>query len=222
MKKLICVCSLCSLFFFVLLTGITATAGEVSVNSDGSTIWQAGIDGVEIEWGADGSFNRIYSLYSHPVNMPDRRGINKAYIIAEEKAKAAIVRFMEQRVTTSRVVTEVNNDFEQSTFTQGTGTQSELTKKNQRTMVENLAEITGSNAAAALRGVIILEKGYDKKNEEVWVKVGISRKTMAASRSLKSALQDQSPQGSPAEKTRLDNGINLPESEIKRTPQKDW
>jgi hypothetical protein len=154
--------------------------------------------------------------------MPDRRGINKAYIIAEEKAKAAIVRFMEQRVTTSRVVTEVNNDFEQSTFTQGTGTQSELTKKNQRTMVENLAEITGSNAAAALRGVIILEKGYDKNNEEVWVKVGISRKTMAASRSLKSALQDQSPQGSPAEKTRLDNGINLPESEIKRTPQKDW
>jgi hypothetical protein len=38
--------------------------------------------------GSGGSFNRIYSRYTQTVAIPDRQGIAKAQIIAEEKAKA--------------------------------------------------------------------------------------------------------------------------------------
>jgi hypothetical protein len=38
--------------------------------------------------GSGGSFNRIYSRYTQTVAIPDRQGIAKARIIAEEKAKA--------------------------------------------------------------------------------------------------------------------------------------
>jgi hypothetical protein len=212
----------CFLLACSFLGGSTAYAGDVSTKPDGSTVWQAGVDGVEIEWAADGSFNRIYSLYTQPVEFPDRRGIRKAQIIAEEKAKAAIIRFIDQHVSTKRVVTEVDNDFQQSTLTRGTGKQNEITKKNERTMIENLSEITGSSAAGNLRGVIILEQGYNKKAEEAWVKVGISKKTMATSNALKNALDNKSPTDTSSGQTQTGSGIILPDSEVKKSKQKDW
>jgi hypothetical protein len=36
--------------------------------------------------------------------------------------------------------------------------------------------------------VIVLERGYDQKAEAAWVKVGISKKTMAGAQNLKNAL----------------------------------
>jgi hypothetical protein len=78
----------------VLATAQTAWAGDVVVEADGGTRWQAGIDGVEIEWAPDGSVKRLYSRYGQPVEFADRRGVSGAQTISEEKAKAAIVRFM--------------------------------------------------------------------------------------------------------------------------------
>jgi hypothetical protein len=190
-------------------------------------VWQAGIDGVEIEWGPDGSFNRIYSRYSQPVAIPDRQGISKAQIIAEEKAKAAIIRFMNQEVASARVVAEIQNDMNQTISTKDADKASAITKTSQRQMIENLTEVTSSAAAGKLRGVIVLERGYDEKEEVAWVKVGISQKTMHASQSLQDALRGKSnpsagpsSQGGPA--TPNSGGVRAPGSEIQRSPQKDW
>ena len=108
-------CSLVMGVLMVITLIAPSWAGEVARQEDGSTVWQAGVDGVEIEWNPDGSVKRIYSRYSTPVEFPDRRGIAKAQIIAEEKAKAGIVRFMEQSVASTRVVTEVQSDLNKAT-----------------------------------------------------------------------------------------------------------
>src|ERR671929_944554 len=101
----------------ILLASVAqmAWAGDVILDQDGGTRWQAGIDGVEIEWAPDGSVKRLYSRYGQPVEFADRRGISGAQTIAEEKAKAAIVRFMDQRVASNRVVTEVEADLGKAT-----------------------------------------------------------------------------------------------------------
>jgi hypothetical protein len=211
----------------VCVCGTAALAGEVDTKADGTTVWQAGIDGVEIEWGSDGSFSRIYSRYTQPVAFPDRQGITTAQTIAEEKAKAAIVRFIDQEVASKRVVAEVQNTMNQSTRERGTGKEANITKTSQRQMIENLTEVTTSAAAGKLRGVIILERGYDEKDEVAWVKVGISQKTMRASDSLKDGLTNKSTVSKPADSeergTRSKgSSIPLPGSEVQRPQQKDW
>lgn len=203
-------------------------AGEIK-ESEAGIVWHAGIDGVEIEWSPDGSFNRIYSRYTQTVGIPDRQGISKAQVIAEEKAKAAIIRFINQEVASARVVTEIQNDMNQTVSTKDTGKASAITKTSQRQMIENLTEVTSSAAAGKLRGVIVLERGYDEKEEVAWVKVGISQKTMNASQSLEDALHGKSaplagPSSPGGPTTPNDGGGSLrsPGSELQRSPQKDW
>jgi len=95
--------------------------------------------------------------------------------------------------------------------------------------MENLTEVTSSAAAGKLRGVIVLERGYDEKDEIAWVKVGISRKTMNASESLGSALRGNSaPAAAPPSEGGLSTpnssggSVHSPGSELQRSPQKDW
>jgi hypothetical protein len=195
-------------------------SGDIS-QTDAGIVWQAGIDGVEIEWATDGSFNRIYSRYSQPVGIPDRQGISKAQTIAEEKAKAAIIRFMGQEVASARLVTEIQNDMNQTTSSKGADKQNGITKTSQRQMIENLSEVTSSVAAGKLHGVIVLERGYDKKEEVAWVKVGISQKTMKASTSLDDAIKGKSaPSTAPSQSS--GDSLHIPGSEVQRSLQKDW
>lgn len=164
--------------------------GDASVQDDGSTTWQAGVDGVEIVWSQDGSIKKIYSRYAQPVEFGDRRGISTAQVIAEEKAKGAVVRFMNQAVTSNRLVTEIATDLNKMTQERQTGMAATVKKVDQRELVTNLTEVTGSFAAGKLKGVIILEKGYNDKTEEAWVVVGISDKTIAAANAIQKMLTD--------------------------------
>jgi hypothetical protein len=151
------------------LVGIPSWAGEVTVETNGSMTWKAGVDGVELEWNPHGSMKRIYSRYGTAVEFADRRGINKAQIIAEEKAKAGIVRFMDQNVSSARLVTEVQNDVNKAVQQRETGGAAHVKKVEDRTVIETLTEVTSSFASGNLKGVIVLEKGYDEKTEEAWV-----------------------------------------------------
>jgi hypothetical protein len=90
---------------------------------------------------------------------------------------------MSQNVSSIKLVEQVDTDSEAATRLQD-GSRDAITKETKRKMVETLTEITSSYAAGKLRGVIILEKGYDEKKGEVWVKVGISKKTMNAAQGL--------------------------------------
>lgn len=197
-----------------------SSAGTIEAQPDGSSVWQAGIDGVEIEWAPDGSFNRIYSKFTQSVAFPDQQGIGKSQIIAEEKAKAAIIRFMDQQVATSRVTAEVQADMTKSSRTRADG-KDEISKTSQRQSIESLTEVTASAASGRIAGVIVLERGYDQKAEAAWVKVGISKKTMASSQSLKNALATTSSASErPAAKTGA--GVMTPGSHVQRSEQKDW
>jgi hypothetical protein len=192
-------------------------AGEAIVSGDGSATWQAGVDGVEIEWNADGSVKRLYSRYSTPVEFADRRGIATAQIIAEEKAKAGIVRFIQQSVASTRVVAEVESDLNKAIQERSSGTPSTVHKSDERTLIESLTEVTASFAAGTLRGVIVLEKGYDDKAQEAWVVVGISEKTLNAASSVKHMIDEPKSPTTPGS-----DSIGTQPSEVRRSNQKDF
>ena len=209
-------------FAAVLLAFVSqaAWAGDIVQAQDGGTKWQAGIDGVEIEWAPDGSVKRLYSRDGQPVEFADRRGITGAQTIAEEKAKAAIVRFMDQRVASSRVVTEVEADLGKATQERRAG-DTQVKKVDERTLLTSLSEISGSYASGQLRGVIVLEKGYDEKAGEAWAVVGISDKTIRAARAVKD-MNEPAAQEKGTGPSQPGNSLGLQNGEIRRTHQQDW
>jgi hypothetical protein len=204
---------------------LPAAGGTVEDPGEGRTVWQAGVDGIEIEWNADGTVRRVSSKFSTPVEFADRRGVSKAQIIAEEKAKAAIVRFLDQSVASTRVVTEVQNDVNKAVQQRQTGAATSIKKVDERTLIENLTEVTTSFAKGTLKGVIILEKGFDNKTEEAWVVVGISDKTIAAARGVRTMQTEPQPVPSSAMQPAQPapgSGLNTQPSEVRRSKQKDW
>jgi hypothetical protein len=159
-------------------TDVEIKGNEVSLQDD--------IIGVEVKLDPSGKLLSAISSYSHPVDFPDRRGINKAYIIAEEKAKAQLVRFVSQEVTTSRVVNEIDNAVENASRQRG-DKGSSWSKSNAREIRESLTEMSGSNASGTLRGLRILSKEYNEKAEEVTVIVGLNKQSQSAAGQLGSS-----------------------------------
>lgn len=209
-----CIC-LGSLLVTVAL--VSAHAGTATDEPSGSVVWQAGVDGIEVEWSGDGSVRRISSRYSTPVEFSDRRGINTAQVIAEEKAKAAIVRFIQQSVASSRIAAEIETDLNNATQNRRTDTQPTVTKVDERKLVTSLTEVTGSLAAGNLTGVIVLERGFNDKTDEAWVVVGVSDKTIRAAGAVKNMLTGA------AQPTKADrDNLGIQDSEVRKLNRKDW
>lgn len=143
--------------------------------------------GVELKFDANGQLLSVKSTFFHPVDFPDRRGISKAYIIAEEKAKANIARYMRQVSSSSRTVREVDDSLSKATRN-SSGDGASWSKENTRKVLESLEEVTGSSAQAVLQGVRILERSYDEKSEEVKVTVGINRQSRAGAAQLEQSM----------------------------------
>jgi len=197
-----------------------ATAGELTEADDGTIEWHAGIDGVVIEWGEDGEFSRIYSGYTQPVTIPNTRGVRTAKTIAEEKAKAAIVRYLEQTVVSQTLTTEVTADVESASAASVNGGTVQHSSSATSTMLSSLGEFTSSYAKGTLRGVIRLEEGYDQSTGEAWVKVGFSNKTMRAARSVRDAIANDGREPPSASASSGDS--RTPSSHVRKTEQKDW
>lgn len=204
----------------VLCSSPVGLAGDATVRNDGSVTWQAGVDGVEIEWNADGSVRRLYSRYATPVEFPDRRGIAKAQIIAEEKAKANIVRFLKQDITSARIVGEIQADVNKATQHRQTGSAATVSKVDERTVMDSLTEVTGSFATGTLTGVIVLEKGYDDKTQEAWTVVGVSEKTIGAARGVRGKMIE--PDVSEPSGSLNQPNFGLQRGEVRRSRQRDW
>jgi hypothetical protein len=145
----------------------------------------------------------LKSTYSHPVDFPDRRGISKAYIIAEEKAKANIARYLNQTTSTSRVVNDLDSSVGSASKSKSSAGET-WTKENTRKVAESLQEITTSGASAVLRGVRIISKAYDEKSEEVTVIVGINKKSINGANQLGGFLSPMNKSGDNAAGTRND------------------
>jgi len=217
---------------FVALLAIAGLAlfpfpsiGGSIITSEAGVTWKAGVNGVAIESGADGNVNRIYSEYSQPVSFPDRRGISRAQVIAEEKAKAAIIRFLEgEGISQERTIAMVDAETEGAIREVGDAGE-RFSRESQRNFMESLTEITRSYAKGELRGVIVLEKGYNEDREEAWVKVGISRKTLAAASSMKAMIADDNPQApaeAPSKPAKGPSTVTHQPSEVTTSESDDW
>lgn len=132
------------------------------------------------------------STWRHPVMIADRPGLNKGYVIAEEKAKAAIVRYMNQMVSSERQVREISQDVTNSSA-KTVNSANSISTETTRNMTESLLELTSSFAVGRLPGIIILEKAYSPKDGEVIVTVGWSQKTRAAAQAMRNQISDTNP-----------------------------
>lgn len=187
---------------------------EAEVSADNQAIISDDGLGVELRLDRSGKLLSIKSTHQHPVEFQDRRGINKAYIIAEEKAKANIARFMNQTVSTSRVTTELDDSTSLSSRNRSNSGES-WTKDNSRKVTESLMEITTSQASAILRGVRVIERSYNEKNEEVSVVVGINRESAQAAQQLQKGIGGED--GSEKTKSPSSNKFPSIDSEKKRS-----
>jgi len=177
------------------------------------------LQGIDIDLNPDGSWKAIYATANQAVTMPDRRGVDNAYVIAEEKAKGAIARWFSQSVETGRVYTEAETTLESTLRSRGTGNDTFSTNAS-RNLTTSLRETFASSARAVLQGVTILEQSYNQKVEEVTVKVGISRGSIAAARSVQQGMQGTSGAGTSggqgaASATGGREGVSRPPSEVR-------
>ena len=160
----------------VLFWGVPTTAVA-------QTEFELPLRGISIVTGADGEWAEIYATGIQPVTFPDRRGINTAQTIAEERAKVVFVEFFESSETTfERLTTEMVGE---SAVTQSGQTEAV------RTVATSMNETIRSYVKGSLRGVVVLEAGYDEAREEAWVRMGMTRATIATAGSLRRTLQGQ-------------------------------
>lgn len=216
------------------VTGLLAVAlllvpgvvlAQVAPLVDGGARWAAGGSGVVVEWHPDGRLRRLYAEYAQPVTFPDRRGIRRAQIVAQEKAKAEMVRFLEEHVSQSRTIDQVDREIEAAR--REFAAQGEtLSRSSTREMTDSLREVTRSHAAGTLRGIVVLEQGYNEQREEAWVRVGLSDRTMAAAASARSALDPAGDQIGRDRRTKpagpAKAGPTRQPTEVTRLQQEDW
>ncbi len=171
--------------------------------------------GVELKFDKDGSLLSLKSTQSHPVEFPDRRGISKAYIIAEEKAKANIARFKKQMTSGTRLVDEGDGS-ESNSKRSKTNEGETWSKENTRKVNESLREITASSAQLLLEGVRVIGQSYDEKKEEVTVVVGINKQSVQAAKQIGDTFgQPQQTNNGPA------NGGSFPTAGSEKRQAKD-
>ena len=187
--------ALITLTLMLPVLGFAETSALINASNQ-AVIGDDGL-GVELRFDSQGQLLSVKSTYSHPVEFTDRRGIAKAYIIAEEKAKANIARYQNQITSSSRIVTEVDDSLNKAARSRSNAGET-WSKDSTRNVTESLREITTSSASAMLRGVRVIERSYNEKNEEVVVVVGINRESQMGAEQLRKGLDganDRSPSG---------------------------
>jgi len=170
-----------AVYFITSSSGVWAS--EAEVNESGSIIWKDSTDGVSIAWKNDGSIETIQSKYTVYLNSIDRKEIQKGMIIAEEKAKANLVRFLEQDITTTTsIIRQIETDVKTAFGTAGHETENNIRIK------EQLTEITSSYASGTLAGIIVLAQGVEKKSQVTWIVVGLNPKIIELANRVKSGF----------------------------------
>lgn len=159
----------------VLMLAGSVRAGDFSTTSEGAT-WRSTFTGVRFDLAEDGSISRIWARQDQPVSVPDARGVRTAKIISEERAKADIVRFLNERVEAERVMKEFEKDLSLAQTSSG-GKAPEALRKDTRKVVTSLEEVIRSGAAQRLSGVFVLDQGYDASAQMAWTVVGTSLRT---------------------------------------------
>lgn len=184
-QKSMCCSYLCRYLLLALsFLPLSVPAGVVAVvtpESQASIINEG--EGVELLFDKEGKLLSIKSTFTQAVTSADRRDIAKAYVIAEEKAKANIARFLNQSISSSRIVSELD---ESARVLKGNGDYGGgvWSKDSSRRVSQSFNEILTSNSSAILRGVQVLSRLYSEKDEEVRVVVGIRKEAEGVARRI--------------------------------------
>jgi hypothetical protein len=148
------------------------------------------VQGITVEAGPDGRFDRLYATGVAPVDFNDRRGIAAGQRLAELRAKAELIKFLGERMSDETIASELETTSEVSSRTLVGSESRERTLK--RTVARTISQILRTRTEGALTGVQVLEAGYDETREEAWVKVGFSRTSIALSSEVRRALNNNS------------------------------
>lgn len=175
-----------SLILLFTINLVLAETAAIVTEENQAKIFDDGL-GVELRFNQNGELLFIKSTSHHPIEFPGRQGIIKAYIIAEEKAKANIARFINQEVTTIRITTELDESKSRYSRT-SSSTDENWSKDNSRKVSESLKEITTSRAIAILKGIRLIDRTYDEKNEEVMVVIGINKSSQSQAIQLQNSF----------------------------------
>lgn len=211
-----------TLIIATLLVASPAVAGEVIDASPGHFTWEENaVTGPVFEATPQGW--QIYTHMTQAVKIADRRGIESAKIIAEERAKGAIVAFMHQHSTNFRAHVEEETTTNKTTAADGGTPVADATTRD---VTDALAQAQTSFASGDLYGVTVIGQDYDEAKREVTVKVGMSSKSVAQAREMRRAMaeagsDDRAPapsQNAPKPNTRR----SAPGSETNHLKNDDW
>ena len=201
--------------FLVISLILVSAIGNVSAQvAEGNAA--GGVDvvdeptGVSVTWGEDGQWRRISSIGEADCLICDRQDITTAKRKAELQAKAAIAKFLNERVSSEEVIEEVTKVLSE--------TNGQSTSVNRKTIQTSSLTLQGS-AQAVLSGVLTLEQRSSPADKLVSVTVGVSRRTINTAASLQNALQANDP-GNPSA-TANQKADELPDAEVRRSKNAD-
>ena len=177
-------------FMTMVVVAVVFYSGQIFAQSRGSdslTVieYTDSISGVKIEYDDDGSWLRMRATGESDIPFGDSSDIRRAKRKSKLRAKATLVQFMKERITSSDHLDDVAN-----TVTNKQRKGGKLSLEAVRQTVENDSEVISGSAEGIIRGAIVTEEKVDKNEGTVWVTLGVSRKTVRAAAGLKNSINN--------------------------------
>ena len=140
-------------------------------------------DGVALELMPAGGW-RIYARGSGTYDFNEADEIRGATQDATLRAKAAIAKFLKERVQSTEVMNNLSTKLKKLSAKSGEGPQAEISKTEVQTRVENVI----AQADEVLRGLVVIEsqKKPIANGGTITVTIGVSSKTQAVSDAIRS------------------------------------
>lgn len=175
-------------------------------------------DGVSIELLPDGGW-RVYGKGTGTYDVDDADEIRQATIDAELRAKAAIAKYMKEKLKSENSVANISNKIKKlnAGASDKNGPSIEVSKTDVQSRIEELS----SKSEAVIAGVITLETKKSPKGQggTISVVLGISAKSLALAGRVGQAMRDGGkniPSVAP-NNSGLSDGENKPETKKAKT-----
>lgn len=165
----------------IFLTIILIGTSNFSQAKEDNIIVYEDITGVTLEMSDDAStWLKIRSVGESALKFGDRQDVILSTKKATLAAKAEIAKFLNERISTQDSISDITK-----VLSEKNGGEAEIAT---RKSVETLSTEINNSAEEILKGVLTLEQKVDTKNGLVKVTVGMSRKSIGVSDSIKANL----------------------------------
>lgn len=165
--------------FFLSVSVFAIASGHAS---EAETQHSPGSLGPDLHVGKDGNWELSVRV-SQPVRILDQQGIDTAEKVAEERAKAAFIEYLDLQASKDTSVSDITTEVSRALASGAL-----LSGDSARDITTTVRELIHSYASGELRGVTVLDKGYDANSKIAWVTIGISKNSLALSRTLQKEI----------------------------------